>query len=57
MLELPLSAQMFPSTEGQLCKLKYHLDIEADVPMAPDLEVHPKIGELIVVYLLLQWKC
>merc|ERR1712000_525593 len=43
MLELPLSAQMFPSTEGQLCKLKYHLDIEADVPMAPDLEVHPKI--------------
>lgn len=54
MLELPLSAQMFPSTEGQLCKLKYHLDIEADVPMAPDLEVHPKIGELIVVYLLLQ---
>jgi hypothetical protein len=44
MLDLALAPQTFPSSVGKLVSCEYHLDIEADVPMAGDLELHPKIA-------------
>ena len=43
MLDFVLSPQMFPTTESNLIQCQYHLDVEMDVKMAADLEVHPKI--------------
>jgi hypothetical protein len=31
------------ATQGRLVECNYHLDIECDIAMAIDLEVHPKI--------------
>jgi hypothetical protein len=39
-----LPATVFPSTNAALISNQYHLDIECDVAMAFDLEVHPKIS-------------
>lgn len=44
MLNLALHAQTSPSTKGKLVSCEFHLDIEADVPMAGDLELHPRIS-------------
>eukprot|EP01112_Ceratiomyxa_fruticulosa_P019128 TRINITY_DN6210_c0_g1_i1.p1 TRINITY_DN6210_c0_g1~~TRINITY_DN6210_c0_g1_i1.p1 ORF type:complete len:368 (+),score=77.97 TRINITY_DN6210_c0_g1_i1:137-1105(+) len=38
-----LAPNIFPSTEGRLVQCRYHLDVECDVAMAIDLEVHPKV--------------
>lgn len=42
-LNFQLDPKVFPSTDGKLVDCEYHLDIECDVAMAFDLEVHPKI--------------
>jgi len=42
-LNFVLADKIYPSTDGKLVDCKYHLDIECDVAMAFDLEVHPKI--------------
>jgi len=42
-LKFMLNPNVYPSTEGSLIKSNYHLDIECDVKMAIDLEVHPAI--------------
>jgi len=38
-----LDNRVYPSADGKLVDCEYHLDIECDVAMAFDLEVHPKI--------------
>jgi hypothetical protein len=40
--ELPRN--VYPSTNAHLISNQYHLDVECDVAMAIDLEVHPKIS-------------
>jgi len=42
-LNFQLDPKVYPSTDGKLVDCEYHLDIECDVAMAFDLEVHPKI--------------
>ncbi|EFC47779.1 predicted protein [Naegleria gruberi] len=43
MLNYEIPKKTTPSTNGKLLKVKYHLDIECDVAMAIDLEVHPVV--------------
>jgi len=42
-LTFELAPNIYPSTEGRLVQCRYHLDVECDVAMAIDLEVHPPI--------------
>jgi len=42
-LNFQLDPKVYPSTDGKLVDCEYHLDIECDVAMAFDLEVHPKV--------------
>jgi len=42
-LTFQIAPEAFPTTNGDLVRCKYHLDIECDVAMAIDLEVHPAI--------------
>nr|CAG4712177.1 unnamed protein product [Naegleria fowleri] len=42
-LNYSLPQQIYPSTQGTIVSCKYHLDVECDVAMAFDLEVHPQI--------------
>ncbi|KAL0482809.1 hypothetical protein AKO1_014209 [Acrasis kona] len=38
-----IPSDLVPSCRGSLVSNQYHLDVECDVPLAFDLEVHPKI--------------
>jgi len=42
-LQFQIDQEVYPSTNGKLVHCKYHLDIECDVAMAFDLEVHPPV--------------
>lgn len=42
-LNFQLDPKVYPSCDGKLVDCEYHLDIECDVAMAFDLEVHPKV--------------
>jgi len=42
-LNYQLPKDIYPSTTGSMISCKYHLDIECDVAMAFDLEVHPVV--------------
>jgi len=39
-MPLQLAPEMQPSTKGQLVKCAYHFDVECDISMAPDIELH-----------------
>jgi len=43
MIDLPLSPKSFGTTQGKLVSCLYHIDIECDIAMAADLEVHPPV--------------
>jgi len=40
LMPLQLAPEMQPSTKGQLVKCAYHFDVECDISMAPDIELH-----------------
>lgn len=42
-LTVQLPADIYPSTNGHLCQCWYELFVEADLPMAFDLEITPKV--------------
>ncbi len=39
-LPLQLAPTLYPSTMGQRIKVAYHIDVESDIPWAPDIEIH-----------------
>lgn len=43
MMDLTLAPNTFPSSDGKLVDCQYHIDIECDVALASDPELHPKI--------------